>query len=961
MVIIGSGAAWLRSDRPGTPASAEAEDAPVVSKWFGGSSPQTFEPPERPVRVPKPIPHWLRVVDSEGRPVDGASVEVRASFDPDQHLWFCDDLEHLRSELAALEAKPAPELLGSGTTSDGGVAHFPPAAWPEVRVYSVRVPGQAERTFTGEVHHDLQLREPSEGLLNVGTPNGVPVRAEVTLIDAVTGAITTMRTDEEGHCDVPKGRALRAIARADGHFPAFAMIDGMAPEYFLRMDAMGSVAAIAPSDLADVEISLNSRAATGHTRKTRLEHGRATFQTMRPGMITIDVTEPGYIGGGSGELYEGEHLEIALAPRRAGSLALTVVNVNGQPIDAVTASCSAAGREVSDVGRDGSRLVLGPIAVGPGVLSVSAPGFRDRSQSLTIVPGETELEVVLDPAPLYRGRVVMPDGSPAAGALVQVTASSTLTDVMQSVAEEDGTFEVFVAEEGTWTMTAVLEGSSAYGRATVTVPGPMVTLTIRPEVVLSVRVLDHAGKPVQGASLLLAGTERTQPLYATSDEAGEAAFEELDPGPYQLEVHTPDPLALHRSERIVVTAAAEQEHVVRFEAPVTFHGKLVDEKGAALADVLILDTPNGVSATTDERGEFTFEGLPPKARVEFTLTFDAYSGTRPESVIVGNERVVVTALTAPDVKGRVVDAQGKPVPEFRVNDFDFNALDDGRFSIQVAPTGTLRIERPDGVVTVVEVKNRTDVGDIVVPLRRKLRGRVIDEQRRPLPSVALESKAFLEGVVMTRGDGTFEAPVDTTDFVIHLEARFEDLSVVSDVTVSDEPLQLVLTGPTLVEGLVYGADGRPGPTTVIAMLIDGEERRVDADAKGAFSLRIVAGTWRFSTHGTVAATTVRISGQKQFVEVGTPSACSLKVTSLPPPSGVTYLPSGVADSATPGALTLGFDGQAFSSRGVPCGSGQVIARYGGSQVVKQVTMSRGVTSVEVEAPPLRNIEDLSFE
>lgn len=937
------------------------------SKWFFHED--TSAP--APDGVSAPEPRTLRVVDSHDKPVSGATVTILQSplldaqiADKDDNFLRCDDFDHLSQRIAALRAAPRPKVLETGITNDAGEVRFETAARGET-VISVEAPGRFAFTTRDRQGDRVELPDfdTIDSRVQVFNLGSEPVRAQVLLVDLATGEISSQASAGEGDVKTRRGRLQWLIVQADGYFPSVTELDGAALEISVPLSRLGVVEVVAPKDLESARIAL----ARFHRREARLQNGRARFERQLSGTIIVELIEPGFIGSGDGRLEDGETVVIALSARRSAALSLVVVSALGEPVAGVAAALSVGGVSVSaTAGEEGERLALGPVPAGPGLLNLTAPGFRSVGRSLEVLPGEHELEVVLEAAPTIVGTVVDLAGKPVAGASVFVETEEP-NDPIGPVTGDDGTFEVHVQESGAWDLQVTSADNDAVGHATVQVPtaGP-VTITLEPLAQVVVRVFDPDGKPAQGARILLGSPRDSMPIENVTDENGVAELSALKPGSYHLEIEDTDRSRAFRpvTQELVLAPGAAPELNIKTFASASIEGRIVDEEGQPVGFAsLLLKGDRQSDGEADEKGEFIIEGLEPKTMVELRLIAEGFIGLTPASVMSGSKGITLKASRAPMIHGRVVDDEGKPVGDFEINDRLVEA-EDGRFEVPANTEGTLTVAREDVDLVTVEVKGRTDVGDIRVTRRRELHGRLVNAERQPVASFTLRSEAFASEYVTTDGQGRFVASVSAATGPFTIEGHRGELSVYATVALSDREVELVVVAPTRVEGQVRGKAGQVSVSTVVVSNTLREDLRVDTDAQGRFSLSVPPGTWLFGVRSLGVTRSVNVQGERLWVELGIPDeACELRVRSVPPPSAVWFAPKGVSwnpmpftdNVLPPGVVSLWAEGGAFVGRGLTCSAGEVFAEFGPEVRSQPVVELLPKTEVQFVPPSLSDL------
>lgn len=956
--------------------TAEADEAPRKSKWFWQSD---DDAPVDAASAPTSPPRTrsLHFTKPDGAAVMGAHVSIFEStlVEPlraGHHTFLeCDDQQHLTEVAASLRAGSMKRtLLAEAVTDERGVASFAERLWPDVVVIFVEAPALPPfTTIDGSGREEFVLPDeviaPHETALNVFDNAGEPIAARATFVNVGAGDVKELRSDSSGMIRVLAAATLWGIIEAEGFFPVAVNLEDASEDFPVMMSKPGTVEVTSPPALGSFGVQLVKR----HPRPVKVRDGRALFEHQRPGYVSVEVAEPGFLGSADGQLEEGARLVLALQVKRAGRLLVTVVSTDGMPVPEASATLTAPSNVVSaESTEEGQRLELGPIGEGPAVLRVTAPGFKTRAQSLELAPGDTDLEVVLAEAPTLRGRVVDAKSQPVADVAVQVRSDSP-NDPDGVVSAEDGTFTLHVDEEGSWLVEAIgLEGDVA--RATVQVPGPEVVLRLEPLGSAAVTVIGPDGKPALGARVMLAGSESPEPDFGETPETGELLFEQLVPGEYRVEVDDNSSGAnfLPHQEEVTIRSGETSRLSVRVRPSVTLEGTVVDAENAPVPYAMVsVKGSDSWSAETNEEGLFSIPGLEPGATVELAVDLEGTIGLTPSTAKVGVAKQVFKTIAGGKVSGRVVSHAGAPVLEFTVNGVDFST-EDGRFEAVANSLDRLEVRDFEGAEGEVVVAGRKDVGDVVLKGSPMLAGVVVDETRQPLAGVHLESNGF-SGEVVTDSQGRFEIALDAEATSITVQARHGELGTFSDVPVGKGFVEIVLTPPTRIDGLVRSTGSRGVVTSVLIRGSADEEVQVDTDAEGRFQVSLAPGTWFFGTRASQTSTSVRVSGRQQRVELGiTDEACEVSVRGLPLPMSVMLVPSSLAwapqssyDSQSsdvpPGAVSLGSGGSGFVGRGLTCGTWVVHAMYGSKMVSTPVTLGRGPNAVTVRPPSLSSVGD----
>jgi hypothetical protein len=218
-----------------------------------------------------------------------------------------------------------------------------------------------------------------------------------------------------------------------------------------------------------------------------------------------------------------------------------VVDPGGAPVAGATVTVNAGGSTLSaTTGGDGSFFVPSvPTAQGP--ISVSATGIVAGCPSTgsfgglvtPVLGGITNVGSILLPAlaavpvAAVTGTVLGPDGTPVAGASVEI-ASADLADLATAVSGPDGTFTVAGVPARQWSLTALasatVSGVLVTGRSGNTIPAPGLTTNLG---VVQLQPLTASGPdPLTTVTGLVVAADGTTPVAA--------AHVVVDAGPYGL-------------------------------------------------------------------------------------------------------------------------------------------------------------------------------------------------------------------------------------------------------------------------------------------------------------------------------------------------------------------------------------------------------------------------------------------
>lgn len=288
------------------------------------------------------------------------------------------------------------------------------------------------------------------------------------------------------------------------------------------------------------------------------------------------------------------------------------------------------------------------------------------------------IEVKLDPAVAITGRVVR-DGVGIEGARVSAIAG------MHSAAaltEADGSFRIDGLAAGDTRLLTRKQEEFINDMRTVTAPGNVI-VEIQPGGGIRGRVVDKAtGSPVTtfqagiGRTMTIGGMARnmgSQTLDFTSDD-GAFSLANVPAGATTLVVSAPG----YAPARLNVTVEEGKVHEageMQLEAGVTLTGRVTGPNGSGVPNVTIrpvaslmggAGSSSSLSARTDDRGEYTLEGLP-SGDETILFSHDDYVSARKRVKLEGREvRLDAQLGKGVRITGSVVTESGAPVAEAAV-------------------------------------------------------------------------------------------------------------------------------------------------------------------------------------------------------------------------------------------------------------------------------------------------------
>jgi hypothetical protein len=590
----------------------------------------------------------------------------------------------------------------------------------------------------------------------------------------------------------------------------------------------------------------------GAFRIERAAHGPVTVLVEAPGFLPA-VAHPASPEAGTVRLARPRALTVHVAGAAPGRLVARVRSVDRPALGGLPVVHGV--REAEVKGAVASFLDLPPGEVEVEVLGEAVHGGPER---VRLREPTTQVTLRLGPGAVATVAVVDAQGRPARDCAVELRIPGGATFKVAAASCE--AVELDPVPPGEYLLSAEAPGLRRSERSVRLEAGPAsLELVLDPGVALSGRVLDAAGFPVAGASLVVSPIG----AVARSDRSGSFRVSVPGPGLYSVEAQNSE---LGGAERTV--AAPHGDVVLRLEPravldlEVLAGGRPLEGALAVLFDVQD-PGPGGqyqADRATGPDGRVRLVGFPPGS---YTLgVMHAAAGSAPRQEVVLREgaatsaTVRLPAIPTGSIEGVVVDERGRtvegatvsarppespPVPSDADGRFRLGGLREGvEYQLTAA-----RDRSPPG--TTSRARSGESGVRLTLASGHAYRGRVVDEAGRPI-------RAFQIGGV--------DVAVDDGRFVVRLEPHGESIAF----TVEAPPLavavtrpsgksdlgDIVLRPPSSVRGVVREPDGTPAVDALV--ICEGcrgeawgeEGKRVSArtEASGRFSLpSITSGTW----------------------------------------------------------------------------------------------------------------------
>ncbi|MDH3522577.1 MAG: carboxypeptidase-like regulatory domain-containing protein [Acidobacteriota bacterium] len=320
-------------------------------------------------------------------------------------------------------------------------------------------------------------------------------------------------------------------------------------------------------------------------------------------------------------------------------------------------------------------------------LAIAAPGFAlETLPGFEIAAGATAHDVgvvTLAEGVELRGRVVDPEGTPLAGAEVEVQEPRQAPAVLPGAPLEvatgpDGAFAVPDRREGEFLdLTVSLPGYAARGLERVEVPAAEdFTIVLAPAVTLRGRVVDPRGEAIPRARVEVVregggGSFGGQVFSRTagaalSDESGRFEIADVEPGAVRVIASADDRLPKELGGIELVAGEEPDELEIELAPGAVVEGRVLGPDGAPQSGATVR-LEGGVAiwrfamASTDGDGRYRLSGVEPGHQVFVAGTEDGLRTSRELDVQAGANTLDLYLEAGVAVAGTVVDSDSAPV------------------------------------------------------------------------------------------------------------------------------------------------------------------------------------------------------------------------------------------------------------------------------------------------------------
>ncbi len=248
---------------------------------------------------------------------------------------------------------------------------------------------------------------------------------------------------------------------------------------------------------------------------------------------------------------------------------------------------------------DGRFSLEGP-SLGKKIISARANGFGPVVSEIVITADMPEIELSLNPASVFRGRVVDPEGNPLPAAWVSVHQMPSFDS--QDLSDEVAQFSTRADAEGRWSWDSgpgnplkfyfFKEGFSQKSKVLIQPDSDEVTVTLEPPRVIEGIVLDtDSGDPVQRFRLAPRGSGWQTEDARDFDSADGRFSISLDKDHYET-FEVTSPTHEPSTERIPASVNSRVQMTIRLRKSEEFAGTVVDSTGRPVPGAtVVLLTP----------------------------------------------------------------------------------------------------------------------------------------------------------------------------------------------------------------------------------------------------------------------------------------------------------------------------------------------------------------------------------
>lgn len=441
--------------------------------------------------------------------------------------------------------------------------------------------------------------------------------------------------------------------------------------------------------------------------------GRFALDGLQEGPWSLTAKAEGHLDATADDVPQGA-TDVVLQLRAAAAIRGIVRDVDGQPVAGAWVHRKGGRRAGGGnpwlamlsgdprvlTAADGT-FELPELEAGRYTLYARRQGYADsESVKLQVAAGESlaEIELVLRPGESLVGRVIEKgSGNAVPGAIVYVALGSGPMAGMnpQDFVDGDpsappGSISTQSGEDGRFTLEGLTPGKVTVEVRTkdhapaslsrIDVPGGEVIVEVGRGGRVEGVVLDAAGNPVSGTQVILSGGAMGfgRQRVATSDANGFYEMDRVVPGAYQImKMDSASAFGVGGMGTVAVREGETTRHDFKPDATGAIVSGVVEREAKGVEGAMVILTGGSVGmrmTTSDAKGAFSFDGLPPGKYTVSVQTDILGGGTTSESVTLEERQVLSDLrlrLSSLALEGRVVDAEtGKGIGFAQVILFD---------------------------------------------------------------------------------------------------------------------------------------------------------------------------------------------------------------------------------------------------------------------------------------------------
>ncbi|HEX3070022.1 MAG TPA: carboxypeptidase-like regulatory domain-containing protein [Thermoanaerobaculia bacterium] len=408
---------------------------------------------------------------------------------------------------------------------------------------------------------------------------------------------------------------------------------------------------------------------------------------------------------------------------------LTRIGDGGQQGFFSPAECDDPSRQdCRRTGADGS--VVFRTSEGPHSVFVTGDEVAPkRVPSVALTARSEPVVVEVDRGVTITGRVVHSDGTPVAGATIEMPRSQLAP--RNATTDSDGSFTLAGIASGATTLTAVSsDRHMTSAPVPVTAPAKNLTITMPHGARIEGRVVDRGTKqPVTDFTVSLPSRGRPGPSATPQQvhaDDGSYAIDNVPPGTAQISVTATGYVTATRSDITAEESKTVSGIDVQLDRGASITGR-VTSGGAPVAGVQVSLTANRMpffgGLTTDADGNYTLDGVAEGERsIQFQRTGFIVLHKTVEVTAGKDLRLDVELDHGAEIRGRVTDRAGHNIPGANIaiagdRGMPSNMVQtdlDGSFVMQGLANGSYHLTaRKEGYVS-------EDVNDVTVPQSQPL-------------------------------------------------------------------------------------------------------------------------------------------------------------------------------------------------------------------------------------------------